>query len=202
MFKKIMLLAGALCALNAGSCAMAADFSGHNVGVVYFTLLHNRLEGNPDTQRGKQYGDAELLARAVAQQTGADLIEINTVDKYPDNYDDTVDQAREEQRAGYKPPLVSIPDLSSYDVLFIGFPNWWGSYPMAFATLFESQSFEGKAIIPFCTHGGSRLGRAPADMRNAMPGARIYDGFEIRGNGLTEDAAQKKVADFLSSFAL
>lgn len=202
MFKKLMLLMGAACALILAPCAGAADFSGHKVGVVYFTLLHNRLTGNPDTQSGKQYGDAELLARAVAQQTGAELIEINTVDKYPDNYDDTVDQAREEQRAGYRPPLVSILDLSFYDVLFIGFPNWWGSYPMAFATLFESQSFDGKSIIPFCTHGGSRLGRAPADMRSAMPGARIYDGFEMRGNGLTEQAAQRKVADFLSSFAL
>lgn len=180
--------------------ATAADFTGHKVGVVYFTLLHNRLFEAGDPYQDREFGEAEYLARAVAYQTGGELIEINTVDKYPADYDTIVAQAREEQRKNYHPPLVSTPDLSSYDVLFIGFPNWWSSYPMAFATLFESQSFEGKAIIPFCTHAGSRLGRVIPDMKKALPGATVYDGFEMRGRGMTQTAADAKVSEFLDDF--
>lgn len=201
MIKRALLVMGMVFSAIFGT-AQAADFSGHKVGVVYFTLLHNRVMAPNDSQQNKPCGTTEYLVRAVAAQTGADMIEINTVDKYPDNYDDTVAQARQEQRSDYRPPLVSIPDLSEYDVLFVGFPNWWGTYPMAFATLFESQSFEGKSIIPFCTHGGSRLGRAPADLRRALPGAKIYDGFELRDNRVNESAADKTVRDFLAGFSL
>lgn len=200
MIRRCLTLMMAVLTFITCNLAAAADFSGHKVGVVYFTLLHNRLFEEGDPYQDREFGEVEYLARAVSAQTGGELIEINTADKYPADYDTIVAQAREEQRKNYHPPLVSTPDLSSYDVLFIGFPNWWTSYPMAFATLFESQSFEGKRIIPFCTHAGSRLGRVVPDMKKALPGATIYDGFEMRGRGITQTSADATVADFLDDF--
>jgi flavodoxin len=74
--------------------------------------------------------------------------------------------------------------LAAYGTVIIGYPNWWGSIPMALFTFFESGDFSGKAILPFCTHEGSGMGRSAADIARLCPKARVLEGLAIRGSGV------------------
>lgn len=135
----------------------------------------------------------------IAEGTGGDLYSLKTVKKYPSDYDETVDLAQEEQDANARPELQEIPDMSSYDTVFISFPNWWGTYPMAVATFLDKVDLKGKNVIPVCTHEGSRMGRSQRDLENALPESNVLDGFERRGGSVADDADTKEaVTEFLN----
>ncbi len=192
----------AACALMAALAAPilsagAADFSNSKVAVVYFTLLHNREFAPNDSQADKKAGNAEVLARLIADKTGGDLFELKTVNLYPSDQDDTVDQAKEEQRVKARPQLQSIPDIAAYDTVFLSFPNWWGSYPMAVATYIEAVDLSGKTVVPVCTHEGSRMGRSEADLKQALPQSTVLKGFEARGRSVSDSGTEKRLDEFL-----
>lgn len=200
MFKKF-LAAGVLAAACMGGIASvyAADFSNHKTAVVYFTLLQNREMASNDSQADKKAGNAEVLATMIAEATNGDLYSLKTVKKYPADYDETVDMAQEEQDAEARPELHEIPDMSVYDTVFISFPNWWGTYPMAVATFLDNVDLKGKNVIPVCTHEGSRLGRSQSDLEDALPDSNVLDGFERRGGMIADDAETKEaVTEFLN----
>ena len=71
--------------------------------------------------------------------------------------------------------------MGDYDLVVLGYPNWWGTMPMAIWSFLESYDFSGKTIIPFCTHEGSGLGHSEADLRRLCPGAKLLAGLAIRG---------------------
>jgi flavodoxin len=117
--------------------------------------------------------------------TSGDLFRIETVQEYPLDYHETTEVARRELREHARPELRGLPDtIDGYDVIFLGFPNWWGTPPMAVFTFLESIDFAGKTIVPFCTHEGSGLGRSESDIRAACPGATVLDGLALRGAGV------------------
>ncbi|HIV14906.1 MAG TPA: flavodoxin [Candidatus Avisuccinivibrio pullicola] len=198
--------AAALCmavsTLAFSSLAQAADFSSHKVAVVYFSLLHNRVHGNPDAQEGKSVGNTETIARLIAENTGGELFALEVVNPYPEDYDATVDMARDEQNAKARPALKSLPDVSDCDVVFLGYPNWWGTYPMAVATYLDSGALKGKTVIPFCTHEGSRLGRSQGDVEAALPDSTVLDGYECRGRNVTDEGTPAEVKEFLNGLSL
>ena len=83
------------------------------------------------------------------------MVELKTVRPYPQDYDAAVSQAKKEQQAGARPALATEPPpLEGCGTVFLGYPNWWGTMPMALFTLLEKHRFSGKTIVPFCTHGG------------------------------------------------
>lgn len=192
----------ALSALSFAAVAQAADFSSHKVAVVYFSLLHNRVHGNPDAQEGKTVGNTETIARLIAGNTGAELFSLEVVNPYPEDYDDTVDMAKAEQNDNARPALKSFPDVSGYDVVFLGYPNWWGTYPMAVATYLESGALKRKTVIPFCTHEGSRLGRSQGDLEAALPDSTVLEGYECRGSDVTDEDTPAEVKEFLNGLSL
>jgi flavodoxin len=127
-------------------------------------------------------GNTRTVAEQIHRTVGGDLLEIKTVTPYTGNYNTVLDTAQNEQRANARPVLATqINNLASYDTIFIGYPIWWGTMPMAFFTLFEQYNFEGKTIIPFCTHGGSALGRSVTDIKRLAPQSTVRDGLAIRG---------------------
>ena len=127
-------------------------------------------------------GNTELLAGMVHDRVGGDLVQIKTVQTYPEKYRDTTDLALKEQRDGTRPALSTRFNLDNYDVIFLGYPNWWGTLPMALFTFMESYDFEGKTIIPFCTHEGSALGRSIQDLNQLAPRASVKQGYSVRGS--------------------
>lgn len=130
------------------------------------------------------------------EKVGGDIFEIVTVNPYPTDYDSVVDQTKQEQEDNYRPQLkTKVENMDSYDVVFIGYPNWWGTMPMPVFTFLEEYDFSGKTIIPFCTHEGSGLGRSVEDITELCPQSTILDGLAIRGSSVK--TAQDDVSEWL-----
>jgi flavodoxins len=128
-------------------------------------------------------GNTGLVAREIQKSAGGELFSIRTEAPYPASYDATVEQGRQEQQQNARPALAShIEDPASYDVIFLGYPNWWGDMPMALYTFLDEYDFSGKTIIPFCTSGGSALSDTVEAIRTAEPDAVVLDGFHVSGS--------------------
>jgi len=141
-------------------------------------------------------GNTKKLAMAIQKQTGADMVEIVPVVLYPDDYDQTVDIARKEQDDNARPAVkTKVDTMASYNVVFLGYPSWWGTMPMAVFTFLEAHNLSGKTIIPFTTHEGSGFGRSISDLRRLCPKSTILDGLAIRGRDA--DTAETEVPIWL-----
>jgi flavodoxin len=128
-------------------------------------------------------GNTREMAKQIQKQTDGDLFEITTVTPYSTDYNECVAQAKKEQQAGARPPLATeVENMAAYDVVFVGYPNWWGSMPMVLFTFLEKYDLNGKTVIPFCTHGGGRWGRSVDDLKKLCPKATVLEGLTISGN--------------------
>ena len=84
-----------------------------------------------------------------------------------------------------RPELKEMLDsIDEYEVIYLGYPNWWNTMPMACFTFLDTYDFSGKTIIPFCTHEGSGLGNSVRDIRKACPGANVLDGYALTGSAV------------------
>ena len=143
-------------------------------------------------------GNTRKVAQLIHRQVGGDLVELKTLQPYPEDYDACVDQAKKEQEQQARPELATqIADMDRYRTIFVGYPNWWGTMPMALFTFFEKYDFSGTTIAPFCTHGGSRMGRSEDDIRRLCPKARVLRGLAVRGRSAA--SAGKDVEAWLGS---
>lgn len=127
-------------------------------------------------------GNTEIIAEMIADITGSDLFRIDTVKSYAKNYYECIDEAKTELQQNARPELQSYPEnLDDYDTIFLGYPNWWGTMPMAMFTLLDHCDMSNKTIIPFCTNEGSGMGESERDLKKACPHARIEKGLSIHG---------------------
>jgi len=125
-------------------------------------------------------GNTQNMAEVIQAATGADLVRIETVNPYPAEYRATTKQAREELDTGYKPPLTTkVEAMSSYDVVFVGSPCWWGTIGTPVISFLSGYDFTGKTVVPFMTHKGSGLGRTMSHVRELCPGATVQQGLAI-----------------------
>ena len=127
-------------------------------------------------------GNTEVIATMIQKMITGDLFHIESVNAYPVDYAETTEVAKEELRTNARPALTRhVEDMASYDTVFLGYPNWWGTMPMPVYTFLEEYDFSKKTIAPFCTHEGSGLGRSVSDIRKACPQSTVLDGIAIRG---------------------
>ena len=141
-------------------------------------------------------GNTEKAAKMLAELTGADLFQIEQKVPYAADYDTCIAQAKKDLQAGARPELVTLPDsLDEYDEIYLGYPNYWGTMPMAMFTLLEHFDFAGKTILPFCTHEGSGLGSSVRDIRRLCPGADVRSGLAITGSRAAQ--AEKEVKKWI-----
>ena len=125
-------------------------------------------------------GNAKALAGQIANATGGDLFEVKTVTPYPTVYDECTRVARQELDTNARPAISgSITNIQQYNTVFLCYPNWWGTMPMALFTFLETYNLSGKTIYPLVTHGGSRFGSSLDDIRRLCPGAVIGDGLSV-----------------------
>ncbi|MDO5547194.1 MAG: flavodoxin [Eubacteriales bacterium] len=146
-------------------------------------------------------GNTHIVADMIAEQTGGDIFEIRTVTPYPDDYDECVEIAEQEQNENARPELdESVGDMKNYDVVFLGYPNWWGDMPMAVYTFLESYDFSGKTIVPFCTHEGSGLSSTESSIAEICSDAEVLEGLAIRGSVAqnSQEEAKEAVVSWLS----
>ena len=125
-------------------------------------------------------GNTENVAKSIQTQTNSDLFEIVPKTPYSDDYNTVVDLAQEEQKNNARPEIADvIENIDQYDMIYIGFPNWWGDMPMILYTFFDTYDLSGKTIAPFCTSGGSGLSNTVNEMKELEPNAMVTDGLHI-----------------------
>lgn len=129
---------------------------------------------------GTRRGTNEIMAGYIQAAVGGDIHLIETSEPYPTEFDDVRDQNHAEQAAGTLPALKSrIENMNQYDVVFIGYPVWATDVPQAILSFLGSYDFEGKTIVPFCTHDGYGAGSSYRSIRNAATGAEVLDGIAV-----------------------
>ena len=153
--------------------------------VVYFSVPEtDGVDASSGASRilsnGKIMGNTQYVATIISEATGSDLFEIKTVHTYPGSHKALIDTSKMEIDNNAHPKLAThIENLKDYDVVFVGFPNWWYDMPMPLYSFFDEYDFRGKTIIPFCTHGGSRFSDAIKTIRELEKGANVLDGYAI-----------------------
>ena len=187
----MMFLSAAACGTDSGETGSSAPkiqtqqaFAGKKVLVAYYSYS----------------GNTQAVARQIAQATGGDLFAIETVQTYPERYNDLTAQAKREINAGFMPELkATVPQLETYDVVFIGSPNWWGTYAPAVKTFLSQYNFSGKKLVPFFTHGGGGMQRCESDMKAQLPQAQFLPAAAFPGRASGADA--EKLNRWLSKLA-
>lgn len=130
-------------------------------------------------------GNTEIVAGIIKEFTDADIFKIEQVNPYSKSYNECIQQARVDQNQNARPELKGYPDnLDKYNTIYLGYPNYWNTMPMAVFTFLEHFDFSGKIIKPFCTHEGSGLGRSENDIKKLCHGAKVENGLAIHGSRL------------------
>ncbi len=155
---------------------------------------------------GEQYGvgvveegNTSVIANMIAEQTGADIFKIEAVNAYPETYDGLLDVSRQEMSNNARPEIVGTVDhMEDYNIVFVGYPNWWGDMPMIVYNFLESYDFSDKTVVPFCTHGGSGLSGTESTIADITE-AKMMDGFAISGETAQNqrDRASEAVTEWL-----
>lgn len=141
-------------------------------------------------------GHTRKIAEDIHKKIGGDIIEIETVEPYPDDYQRTTEVAKEEQQKNARPAIkTKIPNIQDYGVIFLGYPNWWSSMPMPVFTFIEENKIDGKTIAPFSTHGGGGLGHSIEDLKKALPHSKVLKPLSVSGNAASR--AEKDVISWL-----
>ena len=139
-------------------------------------------------------GNTAGIAGEIQRQTGADLFEITPVNPYSNDYNTVLDEAQRDQNEQARPELANhIENMEDYDVIILGYPNWWASIPMPIASFLEEYDFEGKTIIPFCSHGGGRFGQSLTAIAKLAPDAVMGEALSVHYSGgatLNEEISQ------------
>ena len=126
-------------------------------------------------------GNTHIIAEMIAEETGGKLFRIETVNPYPGEYKACVDVAKAEKESNVRPEIKSDVKVEDYDIIFLGYPNWWGDMPMAVYTFIERHDWNGKTVVPFCTHEGSGLSGTKRKLKDACKGATVSEGLAIKG---------------------
>ena len=185
-----------LAVLTAGTaCGQNKNDMSQKALVVFFSHAgENYAVGNIEV------GNTKIVADYISEITGADQFEIVAEKNYDMPYMDLVKVAQDEAKTGELPAYKGDVDVTPYDVIFIGGPIWWGTYPQVMFTFFKDHDLSGKTVIPFTTHEGSGLASTVHDVKKAWPKANVKDGFAIYGHEVRSGRA--KVENWLKGLGL
>ena len=141
-------------------------------------------------------GTTKTVAQEIQAQTGADIEAVEAVEPYSGNFQETIQRSGRERESGELPALKPLKKrIADYDIVFLGYPIWFGTYALPIATLVKEQDFAGKTVVPFCTFGSGGLNTSTADLKKALPKANIVAGYGVRTARVA--AAAKELDRFL-----
>lgn len=127
-------------------------------------------------------GNTQIVAEKIADLLKTDIFEIKQAKPYSDDYNICINEAKNDKQRNARPELINCLDsLDGYDTIYLGYPNYWGTCPMAVFTFLDKYNFKNKTVKPFCTHEGSGLGNSLNDLRNYLKDTNIKDGLAIQG---------------------
>lgn len=159
--------------------------------IAYFSRAHqNYVNG---VIKDLDVGNTEVAAGIIQKLTRAEMFRIEPLHAYSKDYNECIAQAQADQRRDVRPELKKYPDsLDRYDTVYLGFPNYWSTMPMAVFTFLEHFDFTRKIIRPFCTHEGSGMGSSEKDIGRLCPSAKVEKGLAIRGGSVAGSEADIK----------
>lgn len=145
-----------------------------------------------------QTGTTEAVAQALQASLGADIEAIVPIEPYDGDYPATIARGRQELQEGILPELQPLKsDISAYDIIFLGYPVWFGTYAQPIATILATQNFSGKKVVPFCTFGSGGLDSSTKGIREKLPDAEVLPGYGVRAARI--DAAPAEIDRFLKA---
>ncbi|MCM1145135.1 MAG: SUMF1/EgtB/PvdO family nonheme iron enzyme [Lachnoclostridium sp.] len=183
---------------SAYRATMAADKGSFNIGI---RLVRGILGGSESvTNTGVQSvtdgngkvliaffswgGNTRGIAEEIQSQTGADLFEIELVNPYSNDYNTVLDEAQRDQNEQARPELANhVENMEEYDIIILGYPNWWASIPMPIASFLEEYDFSEKTIISFCSHGGGRFGQSLTAISKLAPETKMGEALSVHYSG-------------------
>lgn len=145
-------------------------------------------------------GNTRRVAELIQKAVGGTLFEIEPTAEYPVSYNTVVEQAKKEIKSGKRPALKMLPDVSEYDTIVVGTPNWWSTAAPPIMTFLEGLKLSSKQLAFFCTHGGGGQGHIFKDMSAACSDSKVLKGIELYGDG--GSSAPAKVSDWLRQIGL
>ena len=170
---------------------------GDGILVVYFS----RADENYNVGYIEK-GNTAILAEMVAEITGGDLFEIETVAPYPTDYDECTDVAKQEQNDNARPELVGdVENMEQYSVCYLCYPIWWGDLPMPVYSFLDGYDWNGKTIITVNTHEGSGKAGTPEKIQKYLPDTKVIDGIAMTGSTAqnSRDEAREQMEEWLLS---
>ena len=179
-----------------------------NILIAYFSVPENVDTDGIDANSGASivvknkdvHGNMQYMAMTIQEAIGGELFRIETTEEYPLEHETLVNQAKEEQNEDVRPELAThIEDVEQYDIIFLGYPNWWGDMPQPLYTFLEEYDFSGKTIIPFNSHGGSGFSNTIEEIKKLQPNATVRDdGLSISRNDVADSA--QEITDWAKGF--
>lgn len=146
-------------------------------------------------------GNTEQMAQAIQAEIGGDLFKIEPATPYTEDYDTLLDIAQQEQAEDARPELAAqVENWDSYDVVFVGYPNWWSDAPMAVYTFLETYDFDGKTLIPFNTSASGGFGRSLSGIEESAAGAEVLEGLDLTESELPD--AESRISEWLTGLGL
>ncbi len=203
----------ALAACQNGSSKAPSQSEASTVSEENMTPSESTPQGEeasqPETEAGSNAlvvyfswsGNTESVANKIQAQTGADIFEIVPAEPYTDDYNTLLDIAQEEQTRDARPAIAdTVANFEQYDVVYLGYPNWWGDMPMILYTFLDEYDFSGKTIAPFVTSGGSGFSGTIRTIESMEPDATVTEGLSLRSSQAANPGSD--VAQWLSDIGL
>ena len=188
---------------TAGTDSISIPIEERNILIAYFSVPEtDGVDAVAGASRmisdGEVLGNNQYVAQLIQQNVGGDLFRIQTVQEYPGSHDALLEFAYNELTENARPELSSqIENPDSYDVIFLGYPNWNADLPMPLYTFLETYDFSGKTIVPFTVHGGSGFSRTIQTIRELQPNSTVVEnGLSISRNSVSE--APNRVSEWLA----
>lgn len=180
------------------SKSLPKPVDGKRTLVVFFSLTKGVYEGET-----LPIGNTHRVANYIQEILRSDIYEIVPATEYTSNYNELLEVAKTELRNNSRPALKgTIPDMSQYDVVFVGGPIWWGEYPMVVRTFLDQVDLNGKVVVPFTTHEGSGLGNTEAQLKAQYPNANVLPGIAIKGRDSASNEAKAAVKEWLQKIGM
>ena len=179
---------------NAVTEAVQNNTDNENILIAYFSVPENVDTDGIDANSGASIvvknkdvlGNMQYMAMTIQEAIGGDETLVN--------------QAKEEQNEEVRPELAThIENVEQYDIIFLGYPNWWGDMPQPLYTFLEEYDFSGKTIIPFNSHGGSGFSNTIEEIKKLQPNATVKDdGLSISRNDVAD--SEQEITDWAKGF--
>ena len=161
--------------------------------IIYFSRADENYFGGALKYIDK--GNTEIIAEYIKDITGADIFKVEPLEEYSKDYMECIEEAKVRTRNKVAPIKENVPDLSSYEVIYVGSPVYWGGMPEELFTALKGVDYSGKIIRPFVTHEGSGLSSIPNQLRDICNGAVVTSGLAITGSQVKE--SRSKVEEWI-----